>query len=150
MIEETPAQLVAHLSHPNGWWRDTAQRMLIVKGDKSVVPALVKMAESSKNHLARLHAMWTLEGLDALPKVTVHGRARDRTPTLMFTVDGLTSTEVAIKLAEREVAVWDGNYYAVELERYLGLAPHGAVRAGFVHYNDERDLERLIDAVESL
>jgi cysteine desulfurase family protein (TIGR01976 family) len=91
-----------------------------------------------------------LEGLDALPKVTVHGRARDRTPTLMFTVDGLTSTEAAIRLAEREVAVWDGNYYAHELERFLGLAPHGAVRAGFVHYNDERDLERLLDAVESL
>jgi cysteine desulfurase family protein (TIGR01976 family) len=91
-----------------------------------------------------------LEGLGALPKVTLHGAARDRTPTLMFTVDGLTSTEVAVKLAEREVAVWDGNYYAWELERLLGLAPHGAVRAGFVHYNDERDLERLIDAVEAL
>ncbi len=91
-----------------------------------------------------------LEGLDALPKVTVYGRARDRTPTLMFTVDGLSSTEAAIKLAEREVAVWDGNYYAHELERLLGLAPHGAVRAGFVHYNDERDVERLLDAVESL
>ena len=53
-------------------------------------------------------------------------------------------------LAEREIAVWDGNYYACELERFLGLAPHGAVRAGFVHYNDERDAERLLDAVESL
>ena len=91
-----------------------------------------------------------LEGLDALPKVTVYGRARDRTSTLMFTVDGLTSEEAAAKLAEHQVAVWHGNYYAHELERLLGLAPHGAVRAGFVHYNDERDLERLLDAVESL
>jgi cysteine desulfurase family protein (TIGR01976 family) len=91
-----------------------------------------------------------LEGLDALPKVTVHGRARDRTSTLMFTVDGFTSEEAAAKLAEHRVAVWHGNYYAHELEALLGLAPHGAVRAGFVHYNDERDLERLLDAVESL
>jgi selenocysteine lyase/cysteine desulfurase len=68
----------------------------------------------------------------------------------MFTVDGLTSAEAAAKLAERRVAVWDGNYYAWELERFLGLAPYGAVRAGFVHYNDERDLERLLDAVEAL
>jgi cysteine desulfurase family protein (TIGR01976 family) len=90
------------------------------------------------------------EGLESLPKVTLHGRARDRTPTLMFTVEGLTSTEAATRLAEREVAVWDGNYYAAELERFLGLAPHGAVRAGFVHYNDERDVERLLDAVEAL
>ena len=35
-----------------------------------------------------------------------------------------------------EIAVWDGNYYAWELEQVLGLAPHGAVRAGFLHYND--------------
>jgi selenocysteine lyase/cysteine desulfurase len=91
-----------------------------------------------------------LEGLEALPKVTLHGRARDRTPTLMFTVEGRTSTEVAQALADRHVAVWDGNYYAWELERFLGLAPHGAVRAGFVHYNDERDVERLLDAVETL
>ena len=91
-----------------------------------------------------------LEGLDALPKVRVHGRARDRTATLMFTVDGLTSAEAAAKLAERRVAVWDGNYYAWELERFLGLAPYGAVSAGFVHYNDERDLARLLDAVEAL
>ena len=57
---------------------------------------------------------------------------------------------MATKLAEHQVAVWHGNYYAQELERLLGLAPDGAVRAGFVHYNDERDLERLLDAVEAL
>jgi cysteine desulfurase family protein (TIGR01976 family) len=91
-----------------------------------------------------------LEGLDGLPGVTVHGRARDRTSTLMFTVEGRTSAEVAAALAERKVAVWHGNYYAWELERFLGLDPHGAVRAGFVHYNDERDVERLLDAVEGL
>jgi mono/diheme cytochrome c family protein len=65
MIGETPAQLVAHLTHPNGFWRDTAQRMLIVKGDPSVVPALVSLLKHD-NHLARLHALWTLEGLDAV------------------------------------------------------------------------------------
>jgi cysteine desulfurase family protein (TIGR01976 family) len=91
-----------------------------------------------------------LEGLESLPGVTLHGRARDRTSTLMFTVEGRSSAEVAAALAEREVAVWHGNYYAWELERFLGLDPDGAVRAGFVHYNDERDVERLVDAVEAL
>ena len=43
MYSETPAQLVAHLTHPNGWWRDMAQRLLILKQDKSVVPALQQM-----------------------------------------------------------------------------------------------------------
>jgi selenocysteine lyase/cysteine desulfurase len=91
-----------------------------------------------------------LEGLDAIPGVTVHGRARDRTSTVMFTVEGHTSTEAAAALAAREVAVWDGNYYAYELERFLGLNPDGAVRAGFVHYNDGDDLERLLAAVRAL
>ena len=44
MYSETPAQLVAHFTHPNGWWRDMAQRLLILKQDKSVVPALQQMA----------------------------------------------------------------------------------------------------------
>ena len=51
MLDETPAQLVAHLEHPNGWWRDTAQKLLILKGDPSVVPALKKGITSGKNQL---------------------------------------------------------------------------------------------------
>ena len=105
--------------------------------------------DAVRAHEERLLA-GALEGLESLPGVTLHGRARDRTSTLMFTVEGKTSEEVAAALAEREVAVWHGNYYAWELERHLGLDPHGAVRAGFVHYNDERDVERLLDAVEAL
>jgi selenocysteine lyase/cysteine desulfurase len=68
----------------------------------------------------------------------------------MFTVEGVPSSQVAAALAEREVAVWSGNYYAWELERHLGLAPEGAVRAGFVHYNDESDADRLVEAVAGL
>ena len=68
----------------------------------------------------------------------------------MFNVEGRTAREVAAALAEREIAVWNGNYYAWELERHLGLAPHGAVRAGFVHYNDASDAQRLLEAVGAL
>jgi selenocysteine lyase/cysteine desulfurase len=68
----------------------------------------------------------------------------------MFTVDGRPSAEVARALAGEQIAVWDGNYYAYELEAHLGLAPQGAVRAGFVHYNDAADAERLLAAVAAL
>ena len=75
MLNETPAQLVARLSHPNGWWRDTAQQLLVLKQDKSVVPALQQMVKASRrrragNLLARFHALWTLEGLGALDAAT--------------------------------------------------------------------------------
>ena len=66
MLDETPAQLVAHLSHANGWWRDTAQQLLVQRQDKSVVPALQTIVRSSDNLVARFHALWTLEGLGAL------------------------------------------------------------------------------------
>ena len=71
MYSETPAQLVAHLEHPNGWWRDTAQKLLVLRQDKSVVPALKTMARTSSNQLARIHALWTLEGLGALDAALV-------------------------------------------------------------------------------
>jgi cysteine desulfurase family protein (TIGR01976 family) len=91
-----------------------------------------------------------LDGLEQIDGVTVYGAARDRAPTLMFNVAGRSAAEVARALAEQEIAVWDGNYYAYELERHLGLAPHGAVRAGFLHYNEAADAERLLAAVASL
>ena len=91
-----------------------------------------------------------LDGLRAIDGVTLYGDAPERTPTLMFNVDGRTSAETATRLAENRVAVWQGNYYAWELERFLGLAPDGAVRAGFVHYNDADDADRLVAAVAAL
>ncbi len=92
----------------------------------------------------------TLSALGGMGHVQLYGAARDRAPTLMFNVAGRTADEVAAALAEREIAVWHGNYYAYELERHLGLEPHGAVRAGFVQYNDEADAERLLAAVSDL
>ena len=91
-----------------------------------------------------------LAGLAAMPAVSVHGAAADRTPTVMFTVDGWSPVQVATALAEREIAVWHGNYYAFELFTHLGLEPGGAVRAGIVHYNDAEDVERLLEAVGDL
>jgi cysteine desulfurase family protein (TIGR01976 family) len=90
-----------------------------------------------------------LEGLGAMEHVTLHGAAPDRAPTLMFSVGGVSADAVASALAAQGIAVWHGNYYAVELARHLGLAG-GAVRAGFVHYNDAADAERLLAAVADL
>jgi cysteine desulfurase family protein (TIGR01976 family) len=105
--------------------------------------------DAIRAHEERVFAI-ALDGLAAIDGVTLYGDPPDRVPTLMFNVDGMTSTEAATALAARSVAVWDGNYYAWELERFLGLEPHGAVRAGFVHYNDESDARRLVEAVRSV
>ncbi len=65
-MRSTPAQLVSMLAHPNGWRRDMAQQLLVERGDTSVVPALRKMASSAADVRTRLHALWTLDGLDAI------------------------------------------------------------------------------------
>ncbi len=105
--------------------------------------------EELRAHEDRLLAQM-VEGLRDVDGVTVHGSARDRTATVMFTVAGRSSHDVAAALARAEVAVWHGNYYALELSRWLGLEPDGALRAGVVAYNDEDDVGRLLDAVASL
>ena len=58
-----PAQLVAFLSHRNGWVRDTAQRLLVERKDTSTVAAVKELATDGESTLGRLHALWTLEGI---------------------------------------------------------------------------------------
>ena len=91
--------------------------------------------------------------LDGLPDgVTLHGLPTmdGRVPTFAFSVDGRSPRAVAEYLGEREIAVWDGNYYAVEVMEELGLGEAGAVRVGFVHYNTEAEVDRLLEALAEL
>jgi mono/diheme cytochrome c family protein len=67
----TASQLVDRLSHPNGWWRDAAQRLLVERNERSVAPALAKLAVGAKDWRTRVHALWTLDGLDAIEPDTV-------------------------------------------------------------------------------
>jgi len=62
----TTPELVATLENPNGWHRDTASRLLYERQDKSAVPLLTKLLETSKSPLARMHALYALDGLGAL------------------------------------------------------------------------------------
>ena len=76
--------------------------------------------------------------------------AENRTPTFCFNVAALGPREVAERLAERDLYVWDGHYYALEPMRALGLEPDGAVRAGFLHYTSEEEVDRLLEALADL
>ena len=57
--------LISFLSHPDGFYRDMAQRLLIERQDKSLIPELKKIVKKNTSTLGRLHAMWTLEGMQA-------------------------------------------------------------------------------------
>jgi len=92
MLEEPTTKLLTYLGHPNGWWRDNAQKLIIVRGDLSVVPALKSIATGQKgfsgndtSHLARIHALWTLEGLNSIDKGTLSQALNDPNPQVRKT-----------------------------------------------------------------
>jgi len=91
----TPAQLVRMLAHPNGWWRDTAQQLLVQRGDKSVAPQLAQLTAEAPDWPTRLHALWTLDGLDAIGSAEVARALADKSPEVRAS---------AIRLSERWLA----------------------------------------------
>ena len=87
-----------------------------------------------------------LDFLSKHPKIRLIGRTRaaERAPTVAFTVEGKSSSEVASRLAEAKLGVGVGNFYAYRLIKALGIDPEdGAVRVSFVHYTSKEEVDRL-------
>jgi mono/diheme cytochrome c family protein/glucose/arabinose dehydrogenase len=101
LASASPRQLVEMLAHPNGWRRDTAQRLLVERGQRmtgrpAVVAALVDRAEHAPDWRTRLHALWTLDGMDAIQPGTVMRQLNDPSRDVRA---------AAVRIAER----WLGN-----------------------------------------
>jgi cysteine desulfurase family protein (TIGR01976 family) len=97
--------------------------------------------ELGERFLAGLPGNVTLYGLP-----TMDGRVA----TFAFNVDGVSTRDAAARLGELGYAVWEGNYYAVEVMKRLGLEDTGAVRAGIVHYNTAEEVDGLLAAIAAL
>ncbi len=114
--------------------------------------------ENLRSVFAEMHArtsrlferLWN--GLSALPRVTLYGvpPGSPRTPTLSFTIEGVTSTEAARSLSERGLFLSHGDFYAWTVVQRLGLAPEGLIRAGCACYTTEEEIDRLIEGVTDL
>jgi mono/diheme cytochrome c family protein len=76
-LPHNPTELVKLLGHANGWVRDNAQQMLIDQKYTQAIPALRQAVNQKKNPLQAIHALWTLEGLGALPTETVLALLQD-------------------------------------------------------------------------
>lgn len=107
------ADLVALLAHDNGWHRTTAQRLLVERQDKSVAPKLRELAKSDKP-LARLHALWTMEGISVLEEADVlaalndaHAGIREHAVRLTESLKASSALEKALiaKASDAEVRV---------------------------------------------
>jgi cysteine desulfurase family protein (TIGR01976 family) len=90
--------------------------------------------------LAGLPDTFTLHGLSSMD---------GRVSTFAFTHTVRSPREIATSLGDQGIAVWHGDYYALEVMRRLALEDGGAVRAGFVHYNTDGEVDRLLEALSA-
>ena len=92
------------------------------------------------------------EGLSDIEGVRLYGPKPDapRTPTVAFTVEGVTSTDVARRLAARGLFLSHGDFYAATVIERLELQPEGLVRAGAACYTTREEVERLVEGVSEI
>jgi len=86
-------------------------------------------------------------GLAALDRITILSRAADRTPTLLLTIEGGSTTDACRFLATRGVDAPSGSFYAIEASRRLGLGDTGGLRVGLAPYNNTEDADRLLEGL---
>ncbi len=101
MYEQSSAELLTHLSHPNGWWRDMAQQVLVQRQDKTVAPELEKIVRTSDNLLARFHALWVLEGIGSLESSLVKELMKDPNPRMR--IQAMWASETLYKAGDKSL-----------------------------------------------
>ena len=83
MLDESTEELVRHLQNPIGWWRDTAQKLILLREDREkVIPLLEGLFRFTQSPLPRMHALWTLDGMKALSPEIKKEALADRSPIL--------------------------------------------------------------------
>ncbi|MBE9464746.1 c-type cytochrome [Dyadobacter subterraneus] len=130
LLDASSKKLVSYLNHPNGWWRDNAQKELIIRNDKSVIPALKIMAESqnesvkSTSSLGRLHALWTLEGLGSLDSAIILGALKDKDAEIRKTAIRLTEPYLKKddQMIEHLASLKSDASYDVKMQLILSLS----------------------------
>jgi cysteine desulfurase family protein (TIGR01976 family) len=169
LLEELPAYKLRPASDtlPERWMTGT-QNHEGLAGAAAAVDYLASLGSGATRRDRLVAAMTTIRGhetelarrlLAALaerPRFRVHGLTSEadlsrRAPTVSITCAGRRADEVAAHLAAREVYVWHGNFYAVELTERLGVEQQGGmVRLGLVHYNTADEIDRVVRALDEL
>ena len=131
LLNEPSNQLITYLDHHNGWWRDNAQQLLIIRNDQSVMPTLRQIAMGEKGPsakqpgpLARIHALWTLEGLESIDKPTLFKALTDSDSQVRKTAVWISETYLRKKdpeVIEKLAALKDDPSPDVRVQLALSL-----------------------------
>jgi glucose/arabinose dehydrogenase/mono/diheme cytochrome c family protein len=104
LLEKSATELLSYLGHANGWYRDTAQKLIILKNDKSVIPLLKEIAKSNESvwtrtfknstdyGIERVHALWVLEGLGVVDRKLIVIKLKDEDARVRITAIRLCET----------------------------------------------------------
>ena len=143
-------ELVGHLTHPNGWWRDTAQRLLIERRATEMQTALEALATGADDARTRVHALWTLEGLGLVTASTLQMAARDQHAKVRATVARIAA--VTGRLSTLETMATDSSpevarYVAAGLGSLQDMNRNQAWRAQLVVARTHPDSPEIVDAI---
>lgn len=151
-----------------GKWETGTQSFESLAGVAAAVDYLASLGEGTGRRarllsaFARIKAheeglgLRFLRGLSEIGGVRLYGisapeRIAERVPTFAVSVNGVHPRDVAGRMAEAGLLVWDGHYYAIAVMQRLGvLSGGGLVRIGFVHYNTEAEVDRALDALDAI
>lgn len=126
-----PEQLAADLASPNGWTRDTAQRLIVERGGDAAVATLKKVATSAKQAPAKIAALWTLDALEKMDAATALAAFADADAkvraTAIRTAEPLAKKDAA--LAEKIFAIAKDKSADVQLQLLLSLGEIGGAKA---------------------
>jgi mono/diheme cytochrome c family protein len=140
MYAQSSEQLIKHLSHKNRWWRLEAQKLMVLSGNKKLVPALKKLAVDHKQPLAQIHALWTLEGLGVVDKTIL---------TRLFNSKNSDVRVTAIRISEPLVSAGDKSI----TDKWLTLASDSDVEVAqqailSAYYVTTENSEAILAAVK--
>ncbi len=118
---------------------------------RDVHAGLAAIRAHERDLVARL-----IDGLIQIPGLRVYGITDpdafdQRVPTVSFTIQGISPREIATRLGQEGIFVWDGNYYALAVTQRLGVEESGGmVRVGLAHYNTAEEIDRLIETLHQM
>jgi cysteine desulfurase family protein (TIGR01976 family) len=144
-------------------WETGTQSFESLAGVAAAVDYLASLGEGANRRARLVSAMTTIAryeriladrfllGLAEMPQVTIHGMetSEGRVPTFALDIEGMHPSAAVAELAAAGVFAWSGDYYAVEVMRRLAK-PDGLLRIGFVHYNTEDEVHRVLEALNAL
>ena len=157
-VVQGPTGMLAHLVRGFGedgmWYEGENYHLFALRGQLTAM-GWARHADvdllADERLAARLAAALRAPAVTALPDHTFPARKDSRFGMSLAQPMYLELWEVGLaRLGDAGYAVWQGNYYALEVMNRLGLGDAGAVRAGFVHYNTAEEVDGLLAAIAAL